>query len=481
MTKKGRERENRRRKKVSRNFFLVLYPNRCRTVKRNLGALSHCFTQYAQTGDGVLFPIAFFVECKGWEEERISLGIIVQKFGGSSIATIERIKKVALLVEEEVKRNQKVVVVVSAMGDTTEELLQLAHQLSMDPSRREMDMLLSTGEVISMALLAITLNDRGMKAISLTGWQAGIQTEKVFGQARIVGIDTTKICQELDQGKVVIVAGFQGITKDGEITTLGRGGSDITAVALAASLKAERCDIYTDVPGVFSSDPRFVPEARQLSTLSYDEMLEMSNLGATVLHPRAVEFAKNYFIPLTVKSSFEQKPGSWITGETLMEDPLIVRGVTFEKDVAKITLFGLNNGASSLSSIFSPLAWHHINVDIIIQSTTRAGKTNISFSVKSKDLKDTLLVLEREKEAISYESLEWEPHLAKVSIIGSGMVSNPGVAAKMFENLWKENIDIKMVTTSEIKVSAVVKEQDVVRAARILHKTFELGKVPPIG
>ncbi|AIM15825.1 aspartate kinase [Neobacillus sp.] len=404
------------------------------------------------------------------------MGIIVQKFGGTSVGTIERILNVAERIREEKERGNEVVVVVSAMGKTTDQLVNMAKQISQQPNKREMDMLLSTGEQVTISLLAMALNQMNLPAVSFTGWQAGILTEAVHGNARISNINTEAIQKQLSEGTIVIVAGFQGITEDGEITTLGRGGSDTTAVALAAALKAEKCDIYTDVPGVFTTDPRYVKNARKLLSVSYDEMLELANLGAGVLHPRAVEFAKNYNVRLEVRSSMEKVDGTVIEGEAKMEQNLVVRGVAFEDEITKVTVLGLRNNLTSLSTIFTTLAQHHINVDIIIQSTTEDGTTNLSFSIHTNDWMETLNVLENNKDYLGYEQLDAENKLAKVSIVGSGMISNPGVAAKMFEVLAEQGIPVKMVSTSEIKVSAVVEDKNMLNAVQALHEAFELGQ-----
>ncbi|MFP5114459.1 aspartate kinase [Bacillaceae bacterium C204] len=403
------------------------------------------------------------------------MGIIVQKFGGTSVASVERILNVASCVKEEIDRGNNVVVVVSAMGKSTDTLVGLAKEISPQPNKREMDMLLSTGEQVTIALLSMALNQEGLDAVSFTGWQAGIMTEPVHGNARISNIKTAAIETQLEAGKVVIVAGFQGITVDGEITTLGRGGSDTTAVALAAALKADKCDIYTDVTGVFTTDPRYVKSARKLLSVSYDEMLELANLGAGVLHPRAVEFAKNYQVRLEVRSSMEKIEGTIIEGEAAMEQNLVVRGVAFEDEITKVTVLGLANSLTSLSTIFTTLAENHLNVDIIIQSTTEGGSANLSFSIHTDDLLETLNVLEDNKSVLNYEQIDAENKLAKVSIVGSGMISNPGVAARMFEVLAANNIQIKMVSTSEIKVSAVVEEKNMLKAVEALHEAFELA------
>lgn len=404
------------------------------------------------------------------------MGLIVQKFGGTSVGSAERILNVAERVREEKERGNDVVVVVSAMGKTTDQLVSLAKEIATQPNKREMDMLLTTGEQITISLLSMALNHKGIEAVSFTGWQAGIFTEDIHGNARITKIETDAVNKQLSKGKVVIVAGFQGITADGEITTLGRGGSDTTAVALAAALKADKCDIYTDVTGVYTTDPRYVKDARKLLAVSYDEMLELANLGAGVLHPRAVEFAKNYNVPLEVRSSMERISGTVIEEEATMEENLIVRGVAFEGEITRVTVLGLPNSLSGLSTIFTTLAKNHINVDIIIQSSTDAHATNLSFSIKSEDLEQTLTVLEENREVLEYEQIEWEMKLAKVSIVGSGMVSNPGVAAEMFKVLADHEIHVKMVSTSEIKVSAVVAETNMIRAVEVLHEAFNLSE-----
>lgn len=405
------------------------------------------------------------------------MGLIVQKFGGTSVGSTEKIRNAAERVIAEREAGHDVVVVVSAMGKSTDVLVDLAKELTDDPSKREMDMLLATGEQVTISLLTMALQARGYEAISFTGWQAGMKTELVHGNARIVDIDEARIKEELSAGKVVVVAGFQGIADDLHITTLGRGGSDTTAVALAATLKADKCDIYTDVPGVFTTDPRYVSSARKLAGISYDEMLELANLGAGVLHPRAVEFAKNYQVPLEVRSSIENESGTLIEEESSMEQNLVVRGIAFEDQITRVTVCGLSSGLTTLSTIFTTLAKQNINVDIIIQSVTSTNQTSISFSVKTDDLSKTVEVLEEYKGALGYEQIETESKLAKVSIVGSGMVSNPGVAAEMFAVLAQKDIQVKMVSTSEIKVSTVVGRDDMVKAVEALHDAFDLSKV----
>ncbi|KMY51163.1 aspartate kinase [Peribacillus loiseleuriae] len=404
------------------------------------------------------------------------MGLIVQKFGGTSVGNIEKIKHIATRVIEEAAQGNEVVVVVSAMGKTTDELVRMANEISNTPSKREMDMLLSTGEQVTISILTMALLEKGYEAVSFTGWQAGIQAESIHGNARILDIDTNRVCEQLSAGKIVVVAGFQGVDTSGEIMTLGRGGSDTTAVALAAALKAKRCDIYTDVTGVYTTDPRFVKSARKLQSISYDEMLELANLGAGVLHPRAVEFAKNYGIPLVVRSSIEQEQGTIIEEEVTMEENLIVRGIAFEDSITRVSIFGLTGRLTSLSTIFTTLARQHLNVDIIIQSITDTGTTNLTFSIKTKDVREVLNVLESNKKELQFERIETESELAKVSIVGSGMVSNPGVAAEMFAILADAGIQVKMVSTSEIKVSTVIPDKDMVQAVETLHVQFQLDE-----
>lgn len=404
------------------------------------------------------------------------MALIVQKFGGTSVGSVEKIKNVANRVIEEAENGNEVVVVVSAMGKTTDQLVSMARDISGSPSKREMDMLLTTGEQVTISLLTMALIEEGHEAISYTGWQAGMQTESVHGNARILNIDATRIQAQLQEKKIVVVAGFQGNDANGEITTLGRGGSDTTAVAIAAALNADRCDIYTDVTGVFTTDPRYIKGARKLQSISYDEMLELANLGAGVLHPRAVEYAKNYQIPLEVRSSMERELGTIIEEEATMEENLIVRGIAFEDSITRVTIYGLPQSLGALSTIFTTLAKNRINVDIIIQSMTAEDTTNLSFSTKSEDTEAALIVLENNKEQLGFDRVETESGLAKVSIVGSGMVSNPGVAAEMFEVMANTGIQVKMVSTSEIKVSTVVNDKEMVKAVESLHEAFKLGQ-----
>ncbi|MBP3949706.1 aspartate kinase [Bacillus suaedae] len=401
------------------------------------------------------------------------MGRLVHKYGGTSVGSVERIKNVANRIEKAAAEGHELVIVVSAMGKATDHLVDLAGQISAEPSKREMDMLLSTGEQVTIALLTMALMEKGIDAISLTGWQAGIQTEAHHGNAKITSIVNERIVEELSLGKIVIVAGFQGISES-EITTLGRGGSDTTAVALAVAIEAECCEIYTDVTGVFTTDPRYVAKARKLDSISYDEMLEMANLGAGVLHPRSVEFAKNYSMPLLVASSMSDEAGTMIGEEETVEENLLVRGIAFENDVTKVTVEGLPNKLNTLAKLFTTLSNKKVNVDIIIQHQYTEDFMNVSFSITQSTLKDTLAALTEVQQELGFKDIHFEEELAKVSIVGSGMVSNPGVAAQMFEILAEYEIAVKMVSTSEIKVSAVVDERNMVLAVEMLHKAFQL-------
>lgn len=399
--------------------------------------------------------------------------LLVKKFGGSSVADPERIRRVAARVKESVDRGARVVVVVSAMGDTTDDLIALAHRISPHPSVREMDMLLSTGEQVSVSLLSMALQEMGCAAVSLTGAQAGIVTDGIYGRARITEINPERILQELDAGRVVVVAGFQGLSGD-EVTTLGRGGSDTTAVALAAALKADYCEIYTDVEGVYTADPRVVPNARKLDRISHDEMLELASLGAVVLHPRAVELAKLYRVSLVVRSSFNHNAGTLIKEVEQLEQAAVVSGIAHDTNVAKIGLFDVKDEPGIASLIFSALAAENINVDMIIQGAMRGGRNDIAFTTSRDDLRKALEVINAIKDQVGAEGVSYAENLAKVSIVGAGMVSFPGVAAEMFRALAEEGINIDMISTSEIKVSCVVALNDVDRAVRALHDRFKL-------
>lgn len=404
------------------------------------------------------------------------MALLVMKFGGTSVATVERLRRAADRIIQEKEAGNQIIVVVSAMGGTTDDLLAKAKQISNHPSKRETDVLLSTGEQVTIALLSMVLIEKGYEAVSFTGWQAGIRTEASYGRARISAIDTSLIRPCLRQGGIVVVAGFQGVTESGDITTLGRGGSDTSAVALAAAFGASRCDIYTDVTGVFTTDPRYVDQARKLREISYDEMLELAYLGAGVLHPRAVEYAKDNHIELVVRSSFSNEPGTVIKEEVGMEKTKLVRGLAFEKNVSKVTLLGLSNSVSAVSRVFDVIASKQISIDVIVQNVLDEAQTNLSFTVDRDLLDETLDVLRTHEKDLEFNRLIFESGLAKVSIVGSGMASNPGVAAEMFHTLAKEKIKVKMISTSEIKVSTIIDEEKLPAALDTLHETFHLAE-----
>lgn len=401
---------------------------------------------------------------------------IVMKFGGTSVANPERIARAAKLVQGEVNRGNQVAVIVSAMGKTTDDLLKLAVEVNPKAGRRELDMLLSTGEQVTASLLAMAIAAQGLEARSYTGWQAGVTTESVHGNARIEQVHADKIVSTLESDAVAVITGFQGADSSGELTTLGRGGSDTSAVAIAIAIDAAICDIYTDVEGVFTTDPRLIAQAKKLEEISYDEMLEIANLGAGVLHPRAVEFAKNHQMPLRVRPAYMEGEGTIIKEEIDLENNLIVRGIAFERDIIRITVMYDVPYNGSLANIFTTLADHHVNVDIIVQTIMEGVQPSVSFSIKKEDFAETINVLETEKEALGYSRADFEVGLAKVSIVGSGMVSNPGVAAQMFEILRSASVPVKMVSTSEIKVSVVIPEMYMEIAVAALHKDFGLDK-----
>jgi aspartate kinase len=403
------------------------------------------------------------------------VSLIVQKFGGSSVATPELIKRVAGRVAATREAGHDVIVVVSAPGDTTDDLITLAQQITTAPADREMDMLLSTGEQVSIALLAMALHTRGHKAVSLTGAQALIRTEPVHLRARIMDIDRSRVDRELGAGQVVIVAGFQGITAAGEITTLGRGGSDTTAVALASVLGAEICQIYTDVEGVFTADPRVVPEARKLEQISYDEMLEMASSGALVLQTRAAELAKQYRVPLEVRSTFVDRGGTVVTDKA-MEHRQLVTAVTHDRNVAKIAATGLVDRPGIAHTLFRAVADRHVNVNLIIQSVPQAQGADISFTVARTDMAAAVDAARSVAEEIGARDILFDDGVAMVSIVGAGMITNPGVAARMFGALARAGINIELLATSEIKVSCVVRAADVERAVRVLHGEFKLDE-----
>lgn len=401
--------------------------------------------------------------------------LVVQKYGGSSVADAERIRRVAGRVIQERDKGHSVVVVVSAMGDTTDDLIKLVGGITGSPSDREMDMLLSTGEQISIALLAMAINEMGRPALSLTGGQVGIFTDDAHAKAKILEVNTGRLQDELKKGYIVVVAGFQGIDRCNDITTLGRGGSDTTAVALAAALKADICEIFTDVDGVYTTDPRVVPEAQKLDVVNYDEMLELANLGAAVLHPRAVELAMQYGLPLHVRSSFNDNPGTLVKEVNDMEKKHVVTGVACDYNVAKIGLFDVIDRPGIAYVLFKALADEKINVDMIIQSAMRDDRNDIAFTCPQGDLKKALEVVERLQPEVGSEGFTSDDSVAKVSIVGAGMVSNPGVAAEMFEALYQEGINLEMISTSEIKVSCIIKAGQAEQAVRALHQKFNLA------
>ena len=400
------------------------------------------------------------------------MSLIVQKFGGSSVADADRIRNVARIITEQYRKGNSMVVVLSAQGDTTDDLIAKAMEINPKGSKREMDMLLSTGEQISIALCAMAIEAMGYQVISLTGWQAGMQTNTGYGNARIKRIDTERIQAELDKNKIVIVAGFQGLNKFDDITTLGRGGSDTSAVALAAALHADLCQIFTDVDGVYTADPRHITGARKLEEITYDEMLELASLGAQVLHNRSVEMAKRYNVNLEVLSSFSGKPGTKVKEVVKKMEKSQVSGVAKDKDIARLALVGLAHEPGIAFKIFSLLARNRVNVDIILQSIGREGSKDISFTVKKADMEQAQKILEENRDIINFQSIEVTDKIAKVSIVGAGMINNPGVAATMFEALFDAGININMISTSEIKVSVLVDADDADRAVQAIHNKF---------
>ncbi|WP_341278273.1 aspartate kinase [Paenibacillus sp. FSL H8-0537] len=399
---------------------------------------------------------------------------IVMKFGGSSVGTPERMQRVAKRIIENRQAGNRVVVVVSAMGDTTDDLIDQSKLLNPNPPAREMDMLLTTGEQISVALLSMTIHQLGHHAVSLTGWQAGIRTDAVHSKAKITDIRTDRMNKELDAGHIVIVAGFQGMSEDGDITTLGRGGSDTTAVALAAAVKADVCEIYTDVDGIYSTDPRVVKCARKLDEISYDEMLELAHLGAAVLHPRAVEYAKHNNVKLVVRSSFTYNEGTSVKEEVTMEQGAVVRGIAFDKNVARISILGVPDLPGVLATVFGALANNGVDVDIIVQSGVQDGTADFSFTLSLDDKDKAVAVIENLHGELPYSKVTSEDNLVKVSIVGAGMVSNPGVAATMFAAISGLGISIKMVSTSEIRLSCVIDAEPLQEVVRALHTAYGL-------
>lgn len=402
--------------------------------------------------------------------------LIVQKYGGTSVADPERIKNVAKRVVEYKRKGYDVVVVVSALGDTTDELIELAYRITNDPPERELDMLISTGEQVSVALLAMAIDKLGCQAISFTGAQVGIITDGYHTKAKILDINAKRIVEELKKKKIVIVAGFQGATLNQEITTLGRGGSNLTAVALAKTLGAKVCEMYTDVDGIFTADPKIVPDARKLDKISYEEMLEMASSGAQVLQARSVEFAKKFNVPIHVRSSFHHKPGTIISEEIKAMEDVVVSGVTLTKDEAKVTICDVPDKPGAAAKIFKRLSDYNINIDMIIQNISRTRRTDISFTVPRVDLKKTLRVSKKAAKEIGAEGAIADTNIAKVSIVGVGMRTHSGIAAKMFGTLAKEKINIEMISTSEIKISCVIAKNFGEQAVRAIHAAFGLGK-----
>ena len=402
----------------------------------------------------------------------MKMGLIVQKFGGTSVADTERLRNVARIITDTYKAGNQVVVVLSAQGDTTDDLIEKAKEINPEGSNREMDMLLSTGEQISVALCAMAIEALGYPVVSLTGWQAGILTDTAAKNARIKKIDTERLEAELDQKRIVIVTGFQGVDRNQNITTLGRGGSDTSAVALAAALEADLCQIYTDVDGVYTADPRHVKGARKLDEVTYNEMLELATLGAQVLHNRSVELAKKYNVKLEVLSSFTGHPGTKVKGVAKRMEKTAVSSVAKDKDIARIALVGVPNEVGTSFKVFSLLAQNHINVDIILQGIGHEEGKDICFTVAEGDLKKAAGLLEPHKAELRFARLETNADIAKVSVVGSGMINNPGVAAKLFEALYDAHININMISTSEIKISVLVDKKDADRAVQAVHDKF---------
>lgn len=404
------------------------------------------------------------------------MALIVQKYGGSSVATAERILAVARHIAAATQAGDDLVVVVSAMGKTTDQLIKLAGEVSPEPDEREMDLLLSTGETVSATLMAMALRGMGHAAVSLTAGQAGIHTDSLHGRARIKSVDDSRMRREIGDGKILIVTGFQGISDQFDITTLGRGGSDTTAVALAVALKADRCDIYTDVDGVYTADPRIIPRARKLDDISYEEMLEMAQLGSKVMHPRSVELGEAYGMPIMVRSSFNEGPGTLIHEVDDMETRNRVRGIAHDLNVGKITLVQVPDRPGLAASVFEPLAQAGISVDVIVQNISVEGTTDLSFTVGRADLAKALRIVEPVAEVMGARQVLNSDNQGKVSIVGAGIQSAPGMAAMMFKALYEEGINIEMITTSEIRITCIVDRSRAEDAARKLHQLFELDK-----
>ena len=399
------------------------------------------------------------------------MSLIVQKFGGTSVANTERLKNVADIITKTYEKGNDVVVVVSAQGDTTDEFIEKARQVNPNPSKREMDMLLTAGEQISASLLAMTIEEMGYPVISLLGWQAGFFTSANNGSARIERVDPARIKRELDQKRIVIVTGFQGVNRYQDMTTLGRGGSDTSAVAIAASMHADLCQIYTDVEGVFTADPRKIKDARKLDVISYDEMLELATLGAQVLNNRSVEMAKKYGVELEVLSSLTRKPGTIVREANKMEE-MLISGIAKDNEVARVSIIGVPDRPGLAFKIFTKLAAKDINVDIILQSVGREGTKDISFTVASDDLEHALEVLDKNKERLTIKDITYNKDVAKLSVVGAGMMSNPGVASRMFEALYNSRVNINMISTSEIRITVLVAEKDIDKAMNAVHDEF---------
>jgi aspartate kinase len=403
------------------------------------------------------------------------MSLVVQKYGGTSVGSAKRIRDViARRIAQRSAEGYSLVVVVSAMGDTTDDLISLAREMSEHPSPRELDLLLSTGEIVSAALVAIALNEMGQGAIALSGAQAGIRTDTRHGKARIAGLEPKRIQRELDAGRVVIVAGFQGITEEMEITTLGRGASDTTAVALAAALEAERAEIYTDVEGVFTADPRIVKNARKLKDISYEEMLEMATWGARVLHNRAVELGAIYRVPIYVSSSFSDAPGTLIHGGPFMEQRNKVMGIAQDTDVARITVRGVPDRPGIAATLFEPLGEHGISVDTIVQNASIEKLADLTFTVSRSDLDRAMDLVRGIAKEIEAPEVMADTHLAKISIVGAGITSAFGYAGRMFRCLYEAGVNIELITTSEIRITCLIDEAQVPKAVKALHKAFEL-------
>lgn len=402
--------------------------------------------------------------------------LIVKKFGGSSVANKERIFNVARRCVEDYKKGHDVVVVLSAMGKTTDELIAMAKNINPNASKRELDMLLTTGEQVSVSLMAMAMQAMDVSAVSLNAFQVAMNCTSRYGNARLKRIDSERIMNELDARKIVIVTGFQGINKHGDYATLGRGGSDTTAVALAAALHADKCEIYTDVDGVFTADPRVVSNARKIEEITYDEMLELATSGAKVLHSRSVELAKKYGVQMVVRSSLNESEGTTVKEVARMEK-MLVTGVASDKNTARISVLGVEDKPGVAFKVFQRLAKNNINIDIILQSVGRDGSKDISFTVAEDDLEDAIKVLEENKEALTIKEIKHNARVAKVAIVGAGMMSNPGVASQMFEALFNSNININMISTSEIRITVLIDEKDVDRAVQAIHEKFALGEV----